>query len=130
VTRILIVDDSQEFRMMVERMLQHAGYETICAVDGEDGLRQTIVEHPDLILLDYMMPGMNGAEVFRELRENQNTAPIPVIMITAFSTQFESEQMADMRMMLDDFLTKPIMPSELASRIEKVLATRRIAGMQ
>jgi DNA-binding response OmpR family regulator len=124
----MIVDDSPEFRKLIEKVLVRAGYETLAAVDGEDGLRQAIAEQPDLILLDYMMPGMNGAETFRELRQNENTARIPVIMITAFSTQFETEQMADMRMMLDDFMTKPISPKELVSRIESLFATRRIAN--
>lgn len=128
--RILIIDDSEEFQRMIERVLQRAGFETLSAENGEEGLRVAIVENPDLILLDYMMPGWNGAETFRELKANFNTRKIPVIMVTAFSTQFETEQINDLRMELDDFMTKPISPKELVSRIETVLQARRIAGMQ
>jgi DNA-binding response OmpR family regulator len=130
VTRILIVDDSPDFRTLIEKVLVRAGYDVVTGEDGEDGMRQAIIEQPDLILLDFMMPGKNGLEVFRELRENDNTAGIPVIMITAFTAEFQNATMEALRYKLDDFISKPVSPKELISRIEALFAARRIAGMQ
>jgi DNA-binding response OmpR family regulator len=128
--RILIIDDSAEFHRMVQRILHREGYETISAMDGESGLSTAISEQPDLILLDYMMPGLNGIETFRAIRANENIAKIPVIMITAFASQFEAQYLAEMNSEMADFITKPISPRELVARIQTVLQARRIAGMQ
>jgi DNA-binding response OmpR family regulator len=126
VARILIVDDSPEFRRLIEMTLQRASHETVSAEDGESGIRTAIIEQPDLILLDFMMPDMNGQDVFRLLRDNENTASIPVVMITAYSN--EMDRIAMLRLGMDDFLTKPISPKELVARVDTVLYQRRSEG--
>src|SRR5262249_48164977 len=98
------------------KILQKAEHEVLTAEEGDEGLQVARINQPDLILLDYMMPVKNGQEVFRELRENDNTRDIPVIMITAFSTNYEIDRMAALRLGLDDYLTKPISPKDLVER--------------
>lgn len=124
--RILVVDDSPEFRRLIEMTLERAGHEPFGAEDGASGIRTALIEQPDLILLDFMMPDMNGQDVFRELRANVNTASIPVIMITAFSN--ENDRLAMLRLGMDDFLTKPISPKDLVARVESLLYQRRNEG--
>jgi DNA-binding response OmpR family regulator len=126
VARILVVDDSPEFRRLIEMTLQRAGHEPLGAEDGTSGIHAAIAEQPELILLDYMMPDLDGQEVFRELRGNVNTASIPVIMITAFSN--ENDRVAMLRLGMDDFLTKPISPKDLVARVESLLYQRRNEG--
>lgn len=124
--KILIVDDSAEFRRLIEIALQRAEHETVAAEDGTSGIQAAILEQPELILLDYMMPDMNGQDVFRELRGNPDTSSIPVIMITAFSN--ESDRVAMLRLGMDDFLTKPISPKDLVSRVSSLLYQRSIGA--
>ena len=124
--RILVVDDSPEFRGLIEMTLQRAGHEPIGAEDGASGIHAAIVEQPEMILLDYMMPDMNGQDVFRELRANENTSSIPVIMITAFSN--ETDRIAMLRLGMDDFLTKPISPRDLVARVESLLYQKNNSG--
>jgi DNA-binding response OmpR family regulator len=128
VARILVIDDSPEFRKLLEKILERAQHEAIGAEDGDEGIHMAIVEQPDLILLDYMMPEKNGPEVFEELRQNDNTASIPVIMITAFSTNYEMDRNVAMRLGMSDFLTKPISPADLVERVNHLLSTRRAYG--
>jgi DNA-binding response OmpR family regulator len=125
VSRILVVDDSPEFRKLMEMVLVRAGHEVVTAEDGEAGLHQAIIDSFDLILLDYMMPGMNGREVLEALRNNPNTAPVPVILITAFVTQYEADHVPTMRLGFDDLLTKPISPKDLVARVDNLLYLRR-----
>src|SRR5688500_1060563 len=106
--------------------LQRAGHEPIGAEDGASGIHAAIVEQPEMILLDYMMPDMNGQDVFRELRANENTSSIPVIMITAFSN--ETDRIAMLRLGMDDFLTKPISPRDLVARVESLLYQKNNSG--
>lgn len=122
--RILIVDDSAEFRKMVAVILQRAEHEALQAEGGQEALHMAIIEQPDLILLDYMMPEMNGFEVFAELRENSNTKHIPVIMITAYSTSYEQDRDDALRHGLDDYMTKPISHHDLTQRITDMLHLR------
>src|SRR2546423_705254 len=83
--RILLVEDSKPIRRENERALIHAGYEVICAVDGECALRFAHEEKPDLILLDLLMPKMNGPEVLQHLKEDPATADIPVVILSSLT---------------------------------------------
>jgi len=125
--KVLIIDDSPEFRVLMGKIMERAEHEILTAQDGDEGLQVARAQQPDLILLDYMMPGMNGNEVFHELRDNDNTCMIPVIMITAFSTNYESDRTAALRAGMEDYLTKPISPKDLIERVNNLLYLRRNA---
>lgn len=121
--KILIVDDELESVRLVGLMLQRQGYEITAAQTGAQALTKAISEDPDLVILDVMMPDMDGYEVCRRLRDNPATSDLPVIMFTA-KTQVD-EKVAGFQAGADDYLTKPIHPDELASHVEAVLARSR-----
>lgn len=127
--KILIVDDDLESVKLIGLMLERRGYQIAAAQLGAQGLAKAESENPDLVILDVMMPDMEGYEVCRRLRANPATADLPVIMFTAKSTV--SDKVAGFQAGADDYLTKPIHPEELASRVEAVLlrsARRRAEG--
>jgi CheY-like chemotaxis protein/MinD-like ATPase involved in chromosome partitioning or flagellar assembly len=119
--KILIVDDDRDTLRLVGLLLQRKGYEIIAAERGSQGLEKAFQETPDLILLDVMMPDMDGFEVLRQVRGNPATSGIPVIMFTA-KTQVD-DKVAGFEAGADDYLTKPTHPSELTARV-KALLTR------
>ena len=118
--RILIVDDDFETLRMVGLMLQHQGYEIIAANSGEQALSMAGAEQPDLIILDIMMPSMDGYEVARQLRANPQTENIPLLMFTA-KTQVD-DKIAGYNAGADDYLTKPVHPAELIAHIKALLS--------
>jgi two-component system alkaline phosphatase synthesis response regulator PhoP len=117
--KILIVEDEKDIVKMLEYNLQKEGFKTMSARDGEDGLEMATREHPDLVLLDLMLPGMDGLEVCKELRKEPKTASTPIIMLTAKSQ--ESDKVVGLELGADDYLTKPFSPRELIARIKAVL---------
>jgi pilus assembly protein CpaE len=117
--KILIVDDDLESLKLIGLMLQRRGYQIIAAQGGAQALNKAEIEQPSLIILDVMMPDMDGYEVTRRLRANAKTAPIPIIMFTAKT--LVGDKVAGFQAGADDYLTKPIHPAELASRVEAVL---------
>lgn len=118
--RILIVDDDLDSLKLIGLMLQRQGYEIIVANSGAQALGKAQAEEPNLIILDIMMPDMDGYEVCRRLRQNPATEPIPIIMFTAKSAV--DDKVAGFEAGADDYLTKPTHPAELASRVKAVLA--------
>ena len=118
--RILIVDDDADTLRLVGLMLQRQGYQIIAASNGSQGLTKAFEERPDLILLDVMMPDMDGYEVTRRLRKNPATASIPILMFTA-KTQLD-DKVAGFEVGADDYLTKPTHPTELQSHVKALLA--------
>ena len=118
--RILIVDDDLDSLKLIGLMLQRQGYEIIVANSGAQALGKAQAEEPNLIILDIMMPDMDGYEVCRRLRQNSATEPIPIIMFTAKSAV--DDKVAGFEAGADDYLTKPTHPAELASRVKAVLA--------
>ncbi|RLC99275.1 MAG: hypothetical protein DRI77_03105 [Chloroflexi bacterium] len=119
VKKILIVDDELESVRLVGLMLQRQGYAITAAQSGAQALTKALSENPDLVILDVMMPDMDGYEVCRRLRANPITADLPIIMFTA-KTQVD-EKVTGFQAGADDYLTKPIHPNELASHVEAVL---------
>jgi CheY-like chemotaxis protein len=119
--KILIVDDDIDTLRLVGLMLQRQGYQISAASSGEQGLAKALEERPDLILLDVMMPDMDGYEVTRRLRKNPVTATTPILMFTA-KTQLD-DKVTGFEMGVDDYLTKPTHPAELQSHV-KALLTR------
>jgi len=114
--RILIVDDDPAIRKFIRANLTARGYEVFLALDGEDGLRVIETEMPDLVLLDIMMPKIDGLEVCRRVRE---WSKIPIIMLSARAGEMDKVKCLDCG--ADDYLTKPFSLRELLSRIKAVL---------
>ncbi len=114
--KLLLIDDSQDMQKLVGMFLERDGYEVIRASNGKEGLRQLARSQPDLILLDIMMPEVDGWETCRRIRE---VSPIPIIMLTAKSQ--ERDIVRGLEMGADDYVTKPFDPSELRARIQSLL---------
>ncbi|HVU12446.1 MAG TPA: response regulator, partial [Phototrophicaceae bacterium] len=117
--KILVVDDDIDSLKLIGLMLQRNGYEVIAANAGNQALTRAASDHPDLIILDIMMPDMNGYEVSRRLRRNPETQNIPIIMFTAKT--LIDDKVAGFEAGADDYLTKPTHPAELASRVKAIL---------
>lgn len=117
--KILVVDDDLDSLKLIGLMLQRNGYEVIAANAGNQALTRALNDHPDLIILDVMMPDMNGYEVSRRLRKNPSTQNIPIIMFTAKT--LIDDKVAGFEAGADDYLTKPTHPAELASRVKAIL---------
>jgi len=118
-TTILVVEDDVAIRDMLCFSLRHSGFECESVSDAEQGLAWLINNRPDLILLDWMLPGIDGIEFIRRLRINESWADIPVIMLTA---KGESEDMVKgLSIGADDYINKPFSPPELMARIKAVI---------
>lgn len=118
--KILIVEDDLESLKLIGLTLQSRGYQIIAAQTGLQALTRATGESPDLVLLDVMMPGMDGYEVARRLRADPRTATIPIIMLTARGQV--TEKVAGFEAGADEYLIKPVHPAELITRIETLLA--------
>lgn len=116
---ILIVEDEKDIVRMLDYNLKKEGFGTLSACDGEDALNSAGKEHPDLIILDLMLPGMDGLEVCKALKNDRKTALIPIIMLTAKSQ--ESDKIVGLELGADDYMTKPFSPRELIARIKAIL---------
>ncbi|MDM7996174.1 MAG: response regulator [Acidobacteriota bacterium] len=124
--RILVIDDELDLIELVRYNLEKEGFTVQGAQDGESGLAQAIRELPDLIVVDLMLPGVDGLDVCRSLRFDKRTARIPIIMLTAKSE--ESDRILGLELGADDYVTKPFSPRELVARIKAVL--RRTSAPQ
>lgn len=122
--KILIIDDDLDTLRLVGLLLQRKGYQIVAADNGEQGISKAQQENPDLILLDVMMPDMDGVEVLRRLRARDGTSSTPIIMFTAKS-QIE-DKVTGFETGADDYLTKPTHPAELLARVRTILS--RSAG--
>jgi pilus assembly protein CpaE len=118
--KILIIDDDVDTLRLVGLMLQRQGYQVSAASNGSQGLTKAFEERPNLILLDVMMPDMDGYEVTRRLRKNPATASIPILMFTA-KTQLD-DKVTGFEVGADDYLTKPTHPTELQAHVKTLLA--------
>ena len=114
--KILIVDDEKEIRDLIEIYLKSEGYETLKAADGEEALNILNREDPDLIILDIMMPKMNGIDACLKIREERQ---MPIIMLSAKSE--DVDKILGLNMGADDYLTKPFNPLELVARVKSQL---------
>jgi len=116
-TKILIVDDEQDIVESLSFMLQSQGYETICAYDGEEGLKLAKEAAPDLIMLDVMMPKINGYKICRLLKYDAKYKNIPVIMLTARSQ--ESDKLIGEETGADEYITKPFEFNDVLECLQK-----------
>ncbi len=117
---ILIIDDSPTELHLFQNMLEKSGFETLVADSGEDGIRQAEASRPDCILMDVVMPGMNGFQATRKLTHDPRTANIPVIMIT--TKDQETDKIWGMRQGAVEYIVKPIGQKELVRKIKTVMA--------
>lgn len=118
-TKILIVEDEKDIVKMIEYNLQKEGFRVVSALDGQQGLARARRENPDLIVLDLMLPEIDGLTVCRELKKEPKTAGIPVIMLTAKAQ--EADKIVGLELGADDYLTKPFSVRELIARIKAIL---------
>ncbi|WP_078545149.1 response regulator transcription factor [Litchfieldia alkalitelluris] len=115
--KVLVVDDEQSIVTLLQYNLKQAGFEVITAMDGEMGLELAIIEQPDLILLDLMLPKMDGLEVCKELRQRRVSTPI--FMLTAKDDEFD--KVLGLELGADDYLAKPFSPREVVARVKAIL---------
>lgn len=118
--RILIVDDSPTEVHVLKTMLEKHGFETISANSGEEGIEVAKKEQPDVILMDIVMPGLNGFQATRQLTKAQETSTIPVIIVTTKDQQ--TDRVWGLRQGAKDYVTKPAQESDLVGKIQSVLA--------
>ncbi len=117
--KVLVVDDEEDYRIITRDMLRAGGYEVRLAVDGEDGLAALKDFHPDVVLVDWMMPKMDGEGFCRKLREDARFKAAPVLMLTVKDTT--DEELEALHFGVDDFIIKPFRPEELLARVRAAL---------
>jgi two-component system, OmpR family, phosphate regulon response regulator PhoB len=118
-SKILIVDDERDILDLIRMHLEHDGHVVVEAANGIDALKTAISESPDLIVLDWMLPGLDGLSAFKRLRIDSRTRDIPVILLTAKAQQ--ADRLTGLELGADDYLTKPFSPRELLLRANAVL---------
>jgi two-component system phosphate regulon response regulator PhoB len=126
--RVLIVDDEAPIREMIAVALEMAGYECSEADNAQDAHAQIVDNKPDMVLLDWMMPGTSGIEFARRLRKEEVTADIPIIMLTAKTD--EDNKIKGLETGVDDYITKPFSPRELVARLKAVLRRTTPKGVE
>ncbi len=117
--KILVVDDEEDILELLRFNLSREGYQISCAASGEDALSFVRSEIPDLIVLDLMLPGMDGLEVTKSLKNNLSTKDIPIVMLTAKGE--EADIVTGLELGADDYITKPFSPRILVARVRAVL---------
>ena len=117
--RVLVVDDEQDLVELISMNLARAGFETAAAADGDAALAAAFRDPPDLVLLDLMLPGVDGVEVARRLRADARTARVPIVMLTARAE--ETDVVVGLTLGADDYVTKPFSPKVLVARCRAVL---------
>lgn len=122
-SKILIVDDEKNIVELIRLYLEKEGYKTICAYDGAEALSLFNQHSPSLVILDIMLPGMDGWQVCREIRKSANT---PIIMLTAKSDTFD--KVLGLELGADDYMTKPFEAKELIARVKAVLRRSEVQG--
>jgi DNA-binding response OmpR family regulator len=116
---VLVIDDEKDLQELVRYNLEKEGFDVILARDGASGLDIALHHRPDLIVLDLMMPGMDGLDVCRRLRADERGRKVPLLMLTAKAT--EADRVVGLELGADDYVTKPFSPRELVARIRAIL---------
>jgi DNA-binding response OmpR family regulator len=116
---ILVIDDEKDLIELVRYNLENDGFDVIAATDGQSGLEVVKKHRPDLVVLDLMMPGLDGLQVCQQLRADPRSASIPLIMLTAKAT--EADRIIGLELGADDYITKPFSPREVIARVKALL---------
>ena len=117
--RIVVIEDEPDILEVIRHNLTREGFRVSFAADGEEGYQMVVDQRPDLVLLDLMLPGMDGLEVCRRLKEDPATRSVPVVMVTAKGE--ESDNVLGLGLGADDYVPKPFSPRELLARVRAVL---------
>src|SRR6476646_3723882 len=120
--KVLVVDDEQSILTLLQYNLQQSGYDVLTASDGDEGKNLALKENPDLIVLDLMLPKLDGLEVCKQLRQQKNFTP--VLMLTAKDDEFD--KVLGLELGADDYMTKPFSPREVVARIKAILRRSQI----
>jgi DNA-binding response OmpR family regulator len=120
-TRILVAEDDALTMQLIEFKLKQQGYEVMRATDGELALKIMAVEKPALLILDGMMPVLDGFEVLRRVRADESLKHIPILMLTARSR--DNDVVTGLELGANDYMTKPFSPTELLARVKKILSS-------
>jgi two-component system alkaline phosphatase synthesis response regulator PhoP len=124
--KILVIEDDPATSRLVDYSLRHEGYEVITAFNGLEGIRKATTEAPDLVILDVMLPGLDGFEICHRLRADAATASLPILMFSAKAQEIDKD--TGLKVGADDYLTKPAAPAEIVSRVGKLLARKSTAA--
>ncbi len=119
VKKIVLAEDEPQIARLIEFKLKKEGYKVIWKENGEEALEAIKADKPDLILLDVMMPVMDGYEVLRRVKEDENLKSIPVVMLTARAQEKDVVKGIDLG--AEDYITKPFHPAELLARVKRIL---------
>ena len=118
--RILVIEDDPASLRLMQYILEHKGYEVLTAVNGLDGLKKARSEEPDLVILDVMLPGMDGFDICYHLRAEPQTAKLPILMLSAKAREVDRD--TGLKVGADYYITKPVDPAEIISNVEALLA--------
>ncbi len=118
-TKVLVIDDEEDYRIIIQDVLQAAGFEVRLARDGEEGLRMVKESRPDVVLVDWMMPRMDGEKFCRAMRAEPGLKELPVLMLTVKQTA--DEELEALHFGVDDFVVKPFRAPELLARVRAAL---------
>lgn len=120
--KVLVVDDEQSIVTLLQYNLEQAGYTVVTAMDGEEGIKLVAEENPDLMILDLMLPKLDGIEVCKQLRQQKFT--VPILMLTAKDDEFD--KVLGLELGADDYMTKPFSPREVVARVKAILRRAQI----
>lgn len=120
--KILVIEDDPATLRLVDYSLKQEGYEIITASNGLEGIRKALKESPDLVILDVMLPGMDGFEICYRLKSEPVTAKLPILMFSAKAQEIDKDM--GIKVGADDYLTKPSAPANIITHVEKLLAKK------
>lgn len=121
--KVLVIEDDPATLRLIGYSLQHEGYQVLTASNGLEGMRKVQDEKPDLIVLDVMLPGIDGFEICHRLRSEPATAQLPILMLSAKAQEIDRD--TGLKVGANDYLAKPADPLEIVKRVEKLLAQKR-----
>jgi|WetSurMetagenome_2_1015567.scaffolds.fasta_scaffold16575_2 two-component system, OmpR family, alkaline phosphatase synthesis response regulator PhoP len=120
--KVLIIEDDPATSRLVDYSLRHHGYQVITATNGLEGVKKAKTEAPDLVILDVMLPGIDGYEICHRLRADAATRGLRILMFSAKAQDIDKE--TGLKVGADDYLTKPAAPAEIVARVERLLAKK------